>query len=652
MSHGNCQSGDTTGFPLLLAQSIFSEWPATKNSQGQIQKVIAPTDFTVNWGQPTQSARISVSHSVAANGLPGKFQISGMNTITENTTLTYGNASYICSNVLSIVQNQHKNLNQNSEALYEIILAFQIANKSENPSSPDIILITRPIVFSQTYNSSQFLSAVDTAAAAQSGSTTTPVNMSTIFGYNTSTLMPMVSYQTCLPVKLTNTNVSPYTTMIGSIRMRVNVVIQPLYVVPSDNGLGLCSSINKYTLVTEPKKLVDIFLYNYKNPVFGGVNANVFIQFKDGLGSDGFPAALQQSNKSNYLVLIGQPSRISVLTELLNKIEVLIPETFLGKSLAEIANSTTPPPVVPKNKRFKCYTIDPNKDIVGDQIMVDPTTGQSLLDTMNKNLTDANGEAIQQTTYYTLYGDAITGSLIVKNTIPIAQNAWNLTDLNAFITQDGPRVRIAFASLTNTPVVNQSLNYIGDYSTLNSTMFSLNNASGDIIVSNGQRPIDFNEGLQNDTGSVNINVVTINGTAGSSGILPGDIEEILVFICIGIWTLMLSIYLCFIMSKILFLKEDESFPTYHIIIFCVLLAGLTLFSLYFREGEDSVDPRKNGVANALDPNRNGAANALDPNRNGAANAFDPNRNGAANAFDPNKNGVANAFDPNKNGIVK
>jgi len=605
MSDMQCQSGDTTGFPLLLSQSIFSDWPATKNSQDQIKKAIVPTDFTVSWGPPTQSARISVIHAAAENGLPGKFQIRGMDTITDNTTLTYGNANYKCSSVLSIVQNQHKNLNQGSDALYELILSFQIANKSDNPSSPDIILLTRPIVFSQTNNSSTFLSAVDTAAAAQSGTTTTSLDMSTLFGYNSSNLMPMISYQTCLPVKLTNTNASPYTTMTRSIRMRVNVVIQPLYVIPSENGLGLCSTVNKYTLVTEPRKLVDVFLYNYNNPVFGGVNANVYIQFKDGFGSDGFPTPLQSSNKKDYLVLLGQGARISVLTELLNKIVVLIPESFLGKSLGEIANSSKLPPVNPKKKRFKCYTIDPLKDVVGDQIMIDPTTGQSLVDTMKQNTLDANGEAVEQTTYYTLYGDEIKGSLIVKLTIPVSQNSWNITDLTAFVTQDGNRVRIAFASLTNTHVVNQSLNYIGDYSTLNSAMFTLNNASGDIIVSNGQRPLDLNDSLQDDTGSVNINVITINGTAGSSGILPGDVEDILVFICIGIWTLMLAIYLCFIMSKILFLDEDESFPTYHIIIFCVLLAGLTLFSLYFREGEDSVDPRKNGVANALDPNKNG-----------------------------------------------
>jgi hypothetical protein len=581
-----CQSGDTTGFPLLLSQSIFSDWPATKNSQDQLKKAIVPTDFTVSWGLPTQSAKISVTQTLAANGLPSKFQIRGLDTITDNTTLTYGNANYVCSSVLSIVQNQHKNLNQGSDALYEIILAFQIANKSENPSSPDIILLTRPIVFSQTNNSSTFLSAVDTAAAAKSGTATTPLDMSTLFGYNSSTLMPMVSYQTCLPVKLTNTSVSPYKTITGSIRMRVNVVMNPLYVVPSENGLGLCSTVNKYTLVTEPRKLVDVFLYNFNNPVFGGVNANVFIQFKDGFGQDGFPTPLQPSNKKDYLVLLGQTSRISVLTELLNKIVVLIPDTLLGKSLAEIANSKTPPPVSPKKKRFKCYTIDPLKDVVGDQIMIDPTTGQSLVDTMKNNTTDANGGAVEQTTYYTLYGDEIAGSLIVKLTIPVRQNSWNITDLTAFITQDGSRVRIAFASLSSPENVNQSLSYKGDYLGLNATSFSLNNASGDITITNGNKTIDSTEDLKDDTGSININVITVNGSSSSSGILPGDVEDILVLVCIGICSCILIVYICFIMSKILFLKHGESFPMSHVLIFIAALAVLIILSVVFNKSQN------------------------------------------------------------------
>ena len=158
MSDMQCQSGDMTGFPLRLSQSIFSDWPATKDTNNQLRKLIVPTDFTVNWGHPTTSAQISVTQAAASNNLPGKFLITGFDTISDGTTLSYGNAGYTCSRVLSIVQNQHKTLNQGGDALYELVLAFQIANKSDNPTSPDVILLTRPIVFSSNYQSFPFLS--------------------------------------------------------------------------------------------------------------------------------------------------------------------------------------------------------------------------------------------------------------------------------------------------------------------------------------------------------------------------------------------------------------------------------------------------------------------------------------------------------------
>jgi len=571
MSSVQCQSGDITGFPLRLAYPLTSEWPATKNSMSQLQKLIAPTDFSVNWGPPTKSAQISVSQTLAANGLPGKFQIRGIDTITANTTLAYGNANYICSSVLSIVQNQHVNLNQDLTALYELVLAFQIGNKSDNPISPDIILLTRPIIFSNNNTSSQFLSAVDSAAAATSKSITTPLDLSTIFGYNSTTLMPMVSYQTCLPVKLTNTNVSPYSTMIGSLRMRVNVVMQPLYVNASENGLGFCSSISKYTLVTEPRNLVDIFLYNFNNPVFGGVNANVFIQFKDGFNSDGFPTPLQASSKTNYLVPLGQSSSVSAFSDLLQKIEILIPETFLGKSLAEIANSKTPPPSATKKKAFKCYTIDPSRDIVGDQIMVDPTTGKSLVDTMQKQAQDAaGGDAIMQTKYYTMYGDKITGTIRVLNTFPVSDKS----DETAFIAQDGARVRIVYANLSDPTTTISSLSYLGDYSTIKSNEDIRNKLINSTPKDDYQQATDVNE--------VKINVITVNSLADSatSGILPGDIEQALVIICIIVCSILLFAYLGFISFKVFTNPDHEPFPYFHIVMFCVLLICLSLFGVY------------------------------------------------------------------------
>jgi len=607
MSTLSCQADDTTGFPLKVAYPIHSNWPSSQNTQSELQKKIVPTDFTLNWGANKGKLQ---SITITVNQTPTIFQIRGINIITDNTTLAYGNASYVCSSVLSIVKNQHINLNDKLNTglvpLYELILAFQIANKSDNPSSPDIILLTRPIVFSSTNTpsdfvsntSSDFLSAVDIATASTTKSKTTPLDMSTLFGYDSSTLLPMVSYQTCLPVKLTNTNESPYTSIIGSMRMRVNVVRQPLYVNGSANGLGLCSTINKYTLVTEPRRLVDIFLYNFNNQIFGGITSNVYIQFKDGLGTDGYPT-LTSTNKENNLKLLLDTPSITALSDLTTKIIILIPETFIGKSLAQIANSTTPPKTTSKKKAFKCYTIDPSRDIVGDQIMVDPTTGQSLKDTMQQNAEDAaGGDAVKQLKYYTMYGTDITGTINVLNTFPVTGQ----DDLTAFIAQDGPRVRIVYANLSDPSYSIGSRSYLGDYSILKSNN-DINKKLLEMIPNT--EPYDYQ--ISNNPDDVKINVITVNSLLDSqtSGILPGDIERMLVTICVVISSILLFAYLSFIAYKIFVNPNLEPFPYFHIFLFIILLILLSLFGVYVDKGEAALDPNKNGAANALDPNKNG-----------------------------------------------
>jgi len=157
--------------------------------------------------------------------------------------------------------------------------------------------------------------------------------------------------------------------------------------VASENGLGKCSSINKYTLITETKRPVD---------VFSAAAANTILQFQDGYGQDLYPS---QTTKEN-LVPNSTASSISAFADVLQKFEILVPEAFLGKSLADIATATEVPAITPKKKAFKCYTIDPEKDIQGDQIMVDPTTGQSLLRTMKKDGNMAEGISDDETDDY------------------------------------------------------------------------------------------------------------------------------------------------------------------------------------------------------------------------------------------------------------
>ena len=554
MSDTICQPGDTSGFPLKLAQSLYSEWPATKDSQQQLKKLTVPTDFTVNWGHPTQSAQVSVRQTLAANGFPGVFQIRGIQTITDGTNLTLGSANYKCSGVLSIVQNQHTFLNNIKDALYEVILAFQISNKSTNPSSPDIILLTRPIVFSKNTNSSTFWPAVDEACMRKNVQSVA-LDMSTMFGYDSSTLMPMITYQTCLPVKLLNYKSNPY--KYGSMRVRVNVVTHPIYVVATEKGLGRCSVINKYTLITEPRNVVD---------VFDGTSSNTLLQFKDGYGKDGFPV----QTKSNNLVPFAPGSNISAFSDIIQKFEILVPEVFLGKSLAEIAQTKKPPPIKSKKKAFKCYTIDPSKDIVGDQIMVDPTTGKSLLDTLDKENKESDDGI--QAKYYTLSGPKIIGSIPVIRTIPLPNgDNSGITDLTAFIAQDGFRVRIITASMSDTSNIKTSISYIGDSSSL---------TTASIIESTIARlkPADD---LKEDTGSVIINVLSINTLSkSSSGIMPGDIEEILVIIFIIFGSIVLFAYLGFIVHMCLYRENGLHNSFMHMFIFVVVLVLLVLFGVY------------------------------------------------------------------------
>jgi len=129
MSEVQCKPGDNTGFPVTLAQSLYKEWPATNDAQQQIRSLTVPTDFSLQWQNNgvQANATISVRHTLSSGGIPGVFQIRGF--IPDGSTITYGNAQYKCSGVISIVQNQHPTFCQDNFAKYEMILSFQIINK-------------------------------------------------------------------------------------------------------------------------------------------------------------------------------------------------------------------------------------------------------------------------------------------------------------------------------------------------------------------------------------------------------------------------------------------------------------------------------------------------------------------------------------------
>ena len=365
MSLHGCQSG-TTGFPVNLSQNLFSTWPGT-TGQDEYQALVTPTDFEVKWAPPTQLSGISVRHTTSV------FQITGLDIVSNGTTLNYGDAEYTCSPTLSILQNQHKKLSNRTDALYEMILAFQLKNKYVNPSSPDVILICRPLI--STPNATIPLwTAVNDAVKTDKPQGVSSFDLSSLYAYNQDVLMPMVTYSTCLPVKLLNYKGAD--SQLGNINMRVHVVTQPMYITADTGGTGLCSIITKYTLAL-PSSPVRLFREAAWNAMF---------QFQDGLGTDSFP-----SGATTNLIPVAANKQITDYQTVLQTFEYLVPEEFLGKSLAEIAAAKSHAPKASKKKAFKCYKIDPEMDIKDDQIMIDPTTGESLSDTMKQKAYDDSG---------------------------------------------------------------------------------------------------------------------------------------------------------------------------------------------------------------------------------------------------------------------
>lgn len=375
MSSKQCDSGSTSGFPINISNSIPS---LLSNSSNKLQNLIVPTDFTLNWGYSILNGPITVRQTGTV------CEITGFNTITDPTSIVYGGATYYCSNVLSIVANQHRNLKLNPgiDSQYEVILAFQIYNKQLHPSSPDIILLTRPIVLTSpgdpaAAETPEFWKTVDGLISSPTANNqVSNFDMSTIFAYSGGkVLMPMISYQTCLPVKLIKTSPAP-STAFGSLTMRVNVVLNPIFIEGTASGLGKCSSVINYTLVTSAGPL----------DIFNTLQSNNWtsIQFNVELDQTGpiFPIP-----STTNLIPLKSSYSITSLTDILQKLEIVVPDQLLGKSIPEISNTTTlasstPVSVNSTNTRYKCYTIDPKVDIVNGQIMIDPTTGQSLQDTL------------------------------------------------------------------------------------------------------------------------------------------------------------------------------------------------------------------------------------------------------------------------------
>jgi hypothetical protein len=355
--------GTNIGFPMKLNQNIFDKW--TGSADANIDKIIAPMDFSVAWApssNQSQPVKVTVSDS---------FDIDIQN-IANNTTLTLGEGVvYNCVSNLSLVQIQHGALSQDKSATQEVILSFTINNKAANPSSPHVILFCRPVVlYDGTNEGSSFWSKVNESAKTGNAiaNAMKASDIQSIYAYNSNTMMPMITYDTCIATQLKGSGVSPLT---GSLNVRVHVIPYTLYIPSVASGTGKCTNINKYIFTS---RIINIFNQSGYNTA----------QFNIGLNT--FP-----TNSNNNLKALAPSSQITTWSDIEQKFEYLVPEDFLGKSAADIAKMKSLPESSPRKKQYKCYTINPEKDIKNGQILVDPSTGESLDDAQKRALLDSAG---------------------------------------------------------------------------------------------------------------------------------------------------------------------------------------------------------------------------------------------------------------------
>lgn len=357
-------SGTNIGFPIRLNQNIFDTWAGSANAN--MDSLIAPTEFSVAWApeRVSDNMRVSTEGSVFDISFP---------TIAEGTTLTVGNGvKYNCVSNLSLVQIQHGTLCQNKSATQELILSFTIKDKDSNPSSPHVILFCRPVILyeetPENRNDNTFWSKVNTVAKTPaSKKTMTSYDIQSIYAYNSDILMPMITYDTCISTQLSSGDAS----LNGSLQVRVHVIPQALYIPSVNDGTGKCARVRSY-----------LFTPNIRN-IFNQSRYNI-VKFNTGLNI--FP-----SGNSNNLKALAPSSQITSWNEVQQKFEYLVPDAFLGKSASDIAKMESLPKAKSRKNQYKCYTIDPEKDIKNGQILVDPTTGESLESAQNRNLLDSAG---------------------------------------------------------------------------------------------------------------------------------------------------------------------------------------------------------------------------------------------------------------------
>lgn len=404
MSLQSCQPTAYSGFPVLPPLTAAGSAPINSiltndysiNTKGEAFCSIVPIDITASWQPTMPSVDVSIYASKhSSTNLINPFVF----TLPESTSLTsiqYGTATYDLYPSIAIVQNQHARLTGSQSSKYEMIITFYKKDNSNlYSSSPNILLLCRPLTVSSekttdliwTPIANALARATRTARRGEGVAATIGFNIESIYTFpTTKSFMPMVAYSTCLPVKVLNSSIlNPETTAkSGSISMRVYVVNQPLVINTTTEMEALIPP--SYSLSVPISRL---FL---QNDVPSGYDR---LQFKNGLGTGGFPS----DTAANLLPL---PYTVSVSGTISNTIriayEYVVPDELLGMSITTIAaltdntkSSASGKSVSPRNTQFKCYQIDPSKDISNGTITIDPKTGLPLNDLMAQRSYNDNG---------------------------------------------------------------------------------------------------------------------------------------------------------------------------------------------------------------------------------------------------------------------
>jgi hypothetical protein len=358
-----CQTTDTLGFPIKIQPNLNN----LESADLSLLKGITEThNFSVSWPSPA---------SPISYGNPSNNQLDVTAFNKDTFTLTYGNVLYKVHDVLSIVNNQHTKF---TDGQLECILAFKLSREQHTmyPSLPDIILLCRPIIFSDN-NYLDFLNCVTTKRSLGLNN-----GISTLFTYegNSNILLPMITYQTCIPIQYKSSSSDSF--KIGSLKLRVNVIRSPVYAPSRLENLVKTTGRTVYS--------------------FPGLSYYDTIQLTNRL-----PIATDPVGTSNILTTIQATSPIaSDVSTLITKIIILAPDALLGQPFSALSISSASKlkdatridlsadrtSSSSRNKRYQCYRFDPSQDIdSNNQILIDPTNGQRLENVMSNLRSSAAG---------------------------------------------------------------------------------------------------------------------------------------------------------------------------------------------------------------------------------------------------------------------